>query len=128
MYDIRSRESTRNIQLDRLPRWYEETPETRADPSINKLPSTINQVSYSSDGVHIAFARSDNTVHVYDSRFLNRRLFNFRHNWGTEGTLDDLKYGVYKIEWMNCPNTGKLSLISGGADGMIFLDCSVVLH
>ncbi|KAI0093147.1 WD40-repeat-containing domain protein [Irpex rosettiformis] len=121
MYDIRSRELSRSIQLDRLPHWYEENDENRTDSSVNKLPSTINQVSYSSDGVYIALARSDNAVHVYDSRFLNRRLYNFRHNWGSEGTLDDLKYGVYQIQWVDCPNTGKLSLISGGADGCVRL-------
>lgn len=77
----------------------------------------INQVSYSSDGVYIALARSDNSVHIYDSRFLDRRLYNFKHERPSEGTLDDEKYGVYQIQWMDCPNTGRTGLISAGADG-----------
>ncbi len=117
MYDIRSRRLTRSVDLDKLHRWYQETDDNRTNPLINKVPSMINQVSYSSDGVYIALARSDNSVHIYDSRFLDRRLYNFKHERPSEGTLDDEKYGVYQIQWMDCPNTGRTGLISAGADG-----------
>ncbi|KAI0694345.1 WD40-repeat-containing domain protein [Cytidiella melzeri] len=129
IYDIRSnlcRGKARNVELDRLPRWYEETEANSADASINKLPSSINQVSYSSDDVYVALARSDNSVHVYDSRYITRVLYRFLHDVPTEGTLDDAKYGVYRMQWMDDPNVGKLSLVSAGADGCVRLwDLSV---
>lgn len=120
MYDLRSKSyitASRHVTLSRLPRWFEDTDETHRDPKINKLPSSINQILYSPDGVYIAVARSDNMTQIYDSRFLDRVLYRFRHKPGIEGTVDDMKFGVYRIEWVTHPISGRPSLVSGGADG-----------
>lgn len=120
LYDVRAPSETylaRHVHLEPLAPWYEDTDVTHGDPTINKLPSTVNQVSYSPDGVFIAVATSNNVTHVYDSRYLNRILYEFPHQPGVEGTVDDTKFGVYKIDWMVNPLTDRLSLVSGGADG-----------
>ncbi len=81
------------------------------------MKSAINAVSFSPDGIYVAVARSDNVTHVYDSRFLGRDiLYDFPHRPGTEGTVEDTKYGVVKLDWVEGPGSA-LSLVTGGADG-----------
>lgn len=123
MYDLRAKSystAARSVPLHPLPRWYEDTDETHQDTSVNKVPSSVNQMLYSPDGLLLAVSRSDNVTHVYDSRFLGQILYRFKHKPGMEGSMDDTKYGVCKIDWMVNPWTQHLSLASGGADGTYF--------
>lgn len=81
----------------------------------------VQQVLFSPDsaGVLVAVARSDNKTHVYDSRFLGKNvLYEFPHIPAIEGTEEDRKYGVYKVEWVQDPVHG-LGLVSFGADGTL---------
>ncbi|GJE86008.1 WD40 repeat-like protein [Phanerochaete sordida] len=80
----------------------------------------IQQVLFSPDSVHLAVARSDNVTHVYDARFLSRRLYDLPHGAAVEATKADGEGGIYKVEWLENGVHG-LSLVSCGADGCVRL-------
>ncbi|THG97261.1 hypothetical protein EW026_g4699 [Hermanssonia centrifuga] len=113
-YDIRRNvgKPAQRVILPPLPRYNVED---------TNMKSAINAVSFSPDGIYVAVARSDNVTHVYDSRFLGRDiLYDFPHGPGTEGTVEDTKYGVVKLDWVEGPGSA-LSLVTGGADGCVRL-------
>ena len=78
----------------------------------------VNSVSFSRDSVYLAAARSDNRVQLFDTRWLDRVLCDFKHQDAPEGTGVDGQYGVYKVDWLEDPQRG-LQLISGGSDGKL---------
>ena len=74
----------------------------------------INGLAFSpdGDGLYLAIARSDNSCHIYDSRFLDRVLHCCRH----ENTVGhEPSYGVVDPQWVE--NTHSPALVTGGADG-----------
>ncbi|CCM00925.1 uncharacterized protein FIBRA_02972 [Fibroporia radiculosa] len=94
-----------------------------SDPvcKIDLEPSTsniISQVSFSTGGIYLAVARADNTVVVYDSRFLSREpLHVFTHNQGTLTSTGD--FGVVGSYWIE--GLRGTRLVTGGADGCVRL-------
>jgi len=73
-------------------------------------------MSFSPDGMYLAMARTDNTVHMYDSRMLSKgALSMYSHEFlpysGSSNT-----FGVTGIEWITT-RTGQFRLLSGGEDG-----------
>ncbi|EJD52533.1 WD40 repeat-like protein [Auricularia subglabra TFB-10046 SS5] len=91
----------------------------------------VTALSYSPDGVLLALAHEDNSVYIYDSRFLPKRgeraqqaLARFVH--GESAVPDEYSFGVTCIAW--APSRGPLAcgtredgLYSGGADGHVRL-------
>jgi WD40 repeat protein len=79
----------------------------------------VSCMNFSPDGICLALARSDNCVHVYDSRMLGRGvLHNYRHEnqdplFNPPGTT---LYGVSHTQWITT-HTGQFALLSGGNDG-----------
>lgn len=47
-----------------------------------KFDGYVPRIAFSNDGIYLAVARSDNTTHVYDSRFLSRQVHEFHHDAG----------------------------------------------
>jgi len=76
----------------------------------------VTSMSFSPDGMYLAMARTDNTVHMYDSRMLSKgALSMYSHEFlpysGSSNT-----FGVTGIEWITT-RTGQFRLLSGGEDG-----------
>ncbi|KAG9102057.1 hypothetical protein FRC06_002342 [Ceratobasidium sp. 370] len=90
--------------------------------SVIGIPSsktnTIGEVveaMWSPDGIHLACARDDNTIDVFDTRWLGQRqsMLVFKHDTDSsmaEGENSEL-YGVQGVAWF-----GSDKLVSGGAD------------
>ncbi|EKM60948.1 uncharacterized protein PHACADRAFT_84022, partial [Phanerochaete carnosa HHB-10118-sp] len=89
-------------------------------PDLDCKPR-VQQVLLSPDSIYLAIARSDNVTHVYDARFLGRRvLYEFPHGAAVEATKEDGQYGIYKVEWLD-DGTHRLNLVTCGADGCVRL-------
>lgn len=88
------------------------------DASAQTIPHSfdINDIVFSpdGDGLHLAVARSDNSCHVYDSRYLDRVLQYCRHD---DSIGYDTSYGVVNAHWVQ--GTHQRALVTGGADGTL---------
>ncbi|KAI0322687.1 hypothetical protein OF83DRAFT_1048744 [Amylostereum chailletii] len=93
--------------------------------------SEVTCASYSPDGRLLALARNDDRLHVYDTRYLNKRpLLRFFH-WGEHrddavcGRDNDTqklkRYGVTQMSWVQGWRGRGLGLVSGGGDGCVRL-------
>ncbi|EGN92249.1 hypothetical protein SERLA73DRAFT_191363 [Serpula lacrymans var. lacrymans S7.3] len=79
----------------------------------------VNCASFSPDGIFLAVGRSDNTLHVYDSRYLGRGpLYRFSHEDPNQGVAGK-SYGVVEAQWIMGRDRCKLGLVSGGNDGCV---------
>ena len=80
----------------------------------------FNRLTFSpdGDGLYLAIARSDNSCHVYDSRFLDRVLHYCRH---ADSVGYEPSYGVIDPQWVQ--GTHRAALVTGGADGMTCFVC-----
>ncbi|KAF5355362.1 hypothetical protein D9758_006117 [Tetrapyrgos nigripes] len=85
---------------------------------VHGLPLEVSTAAFSPDGIYIAVARRDNRTHVYDSRYLDRLLYDFRHSGRSRASPGHDSYGVTQVEWTQSPLTNSLGLITGGMDGM----------
>jgi WD40 repeat protein len=75
----------------------------------------VIEAHWSPDGIHLACARDDNTIDVFDTRWLGQKqcMLVFKHDTDSslsEGENAEL-YGVQGIAWF-----GSERLVSGGAD------------
>lgn len=76
----------------------------------------VNNATFSPDGIYLAVSRSDNTVHVYDSRWDGRLLHKFSH--GSSKDVCNSACGVVRSEWVSRSKSGgSHGLVSGGEDG-----------
>jgi len=80
--------------------------------------------SFSPDGIYIALPRSDNRVHVYDSRMLSAKrragvLYDFRHTGESKVATDG--FGVVRGVWTSMTTGGRYSYVTGGEDGALCL-------
>jgi hypothetical protein len=79
-------------------------------------------MTFSPDGVYLALARLDNSVHVYDSRMLEKGVMHiYRHEAARFARPDILSgvdhlHGVTRAEWIT-NRSGQYRLLSGGEDG-----------
>ena len=78
----------------------------------------INRATFEPGGVYLALARSDNTTHIYDSRYLNKAVSIFAHEQGD--TTQDT-FGVVQAQWTSSFDTRRLGLLTGGIDGCVRL-------
>ncbi|KAI0963435.1 hypothetical protein AcW1_000514 [Taiwanofungus camphoratus] len=81
----------------------------------------VNRLTYSPDGIYLAVARHDNTIHIYDSRYLKRRVLHaLAHDKGTIASEKTTTYGVVEARWVEGSSRG-LGLVTGGVDGCVRL-------
>ncbi|KZT06861.1 WD40 repeat-like protein [Laetiporus sulphureus 93-53] len=92
-------------------------PRATSKVDLEPFVGDVNALQFSPDGIYLAVARSDNTVHIFDSRKLTRgALHVFSHEYGD---VDEKHcFGVVNALWVDGTAQG-LSLVTGGADGCI---------
>ncbi|KAF7983382.1 hypothetical protein HWV62_22385 [Athelia sp. TMB] len=78
----------------------------------------INRATFEPGGVYLALARSDNTTHIYDSRFFKNTISIFAHERGD--TTQDT-FGIVQAQWTSSFDTRQLGLLTGGIDGCVRL-------
>lgn len=110
IFDVRTkdRRPTHEIELE---------PFQLVNPDDEDEEGEHRDAQFSPDGVFIALARSDNRVHVYDTRFLKGRglLYDFKHSAATKINPGLQACGVAKLEWVW--RGSRMGLVSGGSDG-----------
>jgi WD40 repeat protein len=100
----------------------------KPDTSRRRHSDEVNWAAFSADGIYLALARSDNRTHVYDTRMLERLLYDFTHNGPCKCSpdTDNPSYGVVKGEWIVPKKTGRFGLVTGGDDGAYSPQCEGV--
>jgi len=79
----------------------------------------VRAVSFSPDGLLLAISRSDDELHIYDSRFVGRSrepMMRFLH-WGDDYCLGGDRWGIVDAVWVNGWCGKGLGVITGGSDG-----------
>jgi WD40 repeat protein len=101
--------------------------EIRLDP-LNVGPGTsqsepregeVRAVSFSPDGLLLAVARTDDELHVYDSRFMGRSgepMRRFLH-WGDDCCPGGDRWGIVDAVWVDGWCGRGLGVVTGGSDG-----------
>lgn len=82
----------------------------------------VNTVKFSPDGLLLAVARSDDELHVYDSRFMGRSrepMQRFLH-WGEDCCLGGDRWGIVDAVWVDGWCGRGLGVVTGGSDGECF--------
>lgn len=82
---------------------------------LDNFLGEVSRATFEPGGIYLALARSDNTTHIYDSRYLNRVLAVFPHEEGDTPLKE--KFGVVEAHWATSFDTKKLGLLTGGTDG-----------
>ncbi|KAG9128461.1 hypothetical protein FRC07_011218 [Ceratobasidium sp. 392] len=83
--------------------------------SKSNTPGEVIEAMWSPDGIHLACARDDNSIDVFDTRWLGQRqsMLVFKHD--TDASMNTGEntelYGVQGMAWF-----GSDKLVSGGAD------------
>jgi hypothetical protein len=88
---------------------------------LNSFPLTsdgeVNVATFSSDGIYLAAARSDNVTHIYDSRMLEKGvLHEFKHLGPCRTSPGNESYGIVQAQWVESASR-RLGLMTGGDDG-----------
>ncbi|KAG6898980.1 hypothetical protein C0993_002069 [Termitomyces sp. T159_Od127] len=96
-------------------------PETVASIELPSFPSgmegEVTSASFSPDGIYLALGRNDNCIHVYDSRFFDRLLFEYKHRGTPRTHPGNHSYGVVKVQWVDNDLVLPFGLVTGGNDG-----------
>ncbi|KAF8074958.1 WD40-repeat-containing domain protein [Lyophyllum atratum] len=89
--------------------------------NVEKEPieGEVNSAAFSSDGIYLALGRNDNHTHVYDSRWLNRLLFDYEHYGPCRTNPYHDSYGVVKVQWVNKEAAMPFGLVTAGHDGCV---------
>ncbi|KAH8991931.1 WD40-repeat-containing domain protein [Lactarius akahatsu] len=98
VYDVRRRNGQEPIQHIRLDTFDSGSPE----PGSHANEDQVTTASFSPDGILLAVARSDDELHLYDSRFMGRN-----------------KWGIVDAVWVNGWCGRGFGIITGGADGCV---------
>jgi WD40 repeat protein len=82
----------------------------------------VRAVSFSPDGLLLAISRSDDELHIYDSRFMGRSREPMRRflHWGDDYCLGGDRWGIVDAVWVDGWCGKGLGVITGGSDGEIF--------
>ncbi|KAI0271437.1 WD40-repeat-containing domain protein [Gloeopeniophorella convolvens] len=118
IYDVRRKDGRRAIQEVQLDTFH---PPPLSDPSV-PFHDEVKSMAFSPDGVLLVVARSDDEVHVYDSRFMQRGrepISRFLH-WDEDScTPGGYRWGVVDAVWVDGWCGRGLGIVSGGTDGCI---------
>lgn len=122
LYDVRRKNGQRPVQ------------EIQLDPfDIEPREGEVTAVTFSPDGLLLAVARSDDELHLYDSRFMGRHrepMRRFMH-WGEDCCMGGDRWGIADAVWVDGWCGRGLGVVTGGSDGEIFilyllLACSII--
>ncbi|KAF7770377.1 hypothetical protein Agabi119p4_6351 [Agaricus bisporus var. burnettii] len=81
----------------------------------------VSCMAFSPDGIYLALARMDNSVHVYDSRMLSKGVMQkYQHEKPRFITKENHLCGVTHAQWVT-KHSGQYALLSGGEDGCVRL-------
>lgn len=84
---------------------------------FEKYEGEVTSTAFSPDEVFLALGRNDNTVHVYDTRYLHKGpLYRLEHE-GECKSAGKEKYGIAKVEWLHSEQTRRIALATAGEDG-----------
>ncbi|KAH6915902.1 WD40-repeat-containing domain protein [Coprinopsis sp. MPI-PUGE-AT-0042] len=125
LYDVRNKNGAAQVKIN-------------LEPYETNFEAEVHDMSYSPDGMFLALARQDNSIHVYDSRFLTKGpLSQYKHDVGIPRTDGLTCAGVMKVEWVESVSStfgvlgsgirpphfssSRLGLITGGSDGCVRL-------
>ncbi|KAH9982323.1 WD40-repeat-containing domain protein [Lactifluus volemus] len=114
IYDVHRKNGQRAVQEVRLDSFY---PNLR--PTARE--GEVTAVSFSPDGLLLAVARSDDEVHVYDTRFMGQGrepLRRFLH-WGDNCCMAGDEWGVVDAVWVDGWCGRGLGIVTGGSDGCV---------
>ncbi|KAI0005562.1 WD40-repeat-containing domain protein [Russula compacta] len=110
LYDVRRKNGRRPVQ------------EIQLDPfDVEPREGEVTAVSFSPDGLLLAVARSDDELHVYDSRFMGRHrepMRKFLH-WGEDCCMGGDRWGIVDAVWVDGWCGRGLGIVTGGSDGCV---------
>jgi WD40 repeat protein len=113
IYDVHRKNGQRAVQEVQLDSFYPNFPRPTA------REGEVTAVSFSPDGLLLAVARSDDAVHVYDSRFMGQGLEPLRRflHWGDNCCMAGDEWGVVDAVWVDGWCGRGLGIVTGGSDG-----------
>jgi WD40 repeat protein len=78
----------------------------------------VSCMAFSPDGIYLALARMDNSVHIYDSRMLSKGVMQkYQHEKPRFITKENHLCGVTHAQWVT-KRSGQYAILSGGEDGI----------
>lgn len=120
LYDIRRKDGQHPLQTIQLDTFF-----VGPDSSPSQLEpreGEVRAVSFSPDGLLLAVSRSDDELHIYDSRFMGRNLEPMRRfvHWEEDCCLGGDRWGIVDAVWVDGWCGRGLGVVTGGSDGEIF--------
>ena len=117
LYDIRRKNGQHPLQHIQLDPFYLGPDSSPLEPREGE----VRAVSFSPDGLFLAVARSDDELHIYDSRFLGRSRAPMRRflHWGEDCCLTGDRWGIVDAVWVDGWCGKGLGVVTGGSDGEI---------
>ncbi|GLB41833.1 putative WD40 repeat-like protein [Lyophyllum shimeji] len=110
LYDIRRKDPNAVFSMNLKP-----FPLTKK----GKDKGEVSNAAFSSDGVYLALGRNDNHTHVYDSRMLDRLLFDYEHHGPSRVDPENRSFGVVKVQWVERQGIVPAGFVTGGNDGCV---------
>ncbi len=95
------------------------------EPFLGKVPvREVSCMAFSPDGIYLSLGRTDNSLHVYDSRMLGKGVLQkYRHKEPRCVSPGSTLFGVTHAQWV-VKHSGQYALLSGGEDGELFQNIS----
>ncbi|TFK57337.1 hypothetical protein OE88DRAFT_123672 [Heliocybe sulcata] len=81
----------------------------------------VTRAIYSTDGIYLAVARSDDSCHLYDSRYLTRPVHQFKHKGESKASVAADTYGITEVQFVDSLLGSRTCLVTGGTDGCVRL-------
>ncbi|KAF8499257.1 WD40-repeat-containing domain protein [Russula emetica] len=119
LYDIRRKDGRRPLQKISLDTFFAGSGSSSAQ--LESRDGEVRAVSFSPDGLLLAISRSDDELHIYDSRFMGRSrepMKRFLH-WGDDHCLGGDRWGIVDAVWVDRWCGRGLGVITGGSDGCV---------
>ncbi|KAF8481034.1 WD40-repeat-containing domain protein [Russula ochroleuca] len=118
LYDIRRKDGQRPLQTIQLDTFF-----IGQDSSAQLEPreGEVRAVSFSPDGLLLAVSRSDDELHIYDSRFMGRDREPMRRflHWEEDCCLGGDRWGIVDAVWVDGWCGRGLGVVTGGSDGCV---------
>lgn len=119
LYDIRRKDGQRPLQKISLDTFFAGS--SSGFPQLESRDGEVRAVSFSPDGLLLAVSRSDDELHIYDSRFMGRSREPMRRflHWGDDCCLGGDRWGIVDAVWVDGWCGKGLGVITGGSDGCV---------